>query len=79
MRVHQNKLTISDIPFDKARPVYIIDKDNNVQEAYILPRSLQKEPIEKHRENLYIVFLLLGIVSFGLGALISYKRLNGAK
>jgi hypothetical protein len=72
---HEHKL--KDIPFDKAKPVYIIGENNEIQEAYILPRSLEKEPIEKHRENLYIVFLILGIVSFALGSLISYKRLNG--
>jgi hypothetical protein len=70
---------IHDIPFDKAKPVYIIRENNDVEQAYILPRTLEKEPIERQRDRLYLVFLVLGIVSFGLGALISYKRLNGSK
>jgi len=74
---HIHKLT--DIDFDKAKPVYLIRENNEIEEAYILSRSLQKEPIEKNRERLYLIFLVLGIVSFGLGSLISYKTLNGKR
>lgn len=73
----EGKVHIHDIPFDKAKPVYIIRENNDVEQAYILPRTLEKEPIEKHRERLYLVFLVLGIVSFSLGAIISYKKING--
>jgi hypothetical protein len=75
----KEKVHIHDIPFDKAKPVYIIKENNDVEQAYILPRTLEKEPIERHRERLYLVFLILGIVSFSFGAILSYKKLNGGK
>jgi hypothetical protein len=71
------KNDIKSIPLDHSKPVYILHDDGSIEEGFIMPRSLEKDPVDKHKDRLYIVFLLLGIVSFGLGALTQAKRLNG--
>ena len=74
---HTHKLT--DIDFQNAKPIYIIKENNEIEEAYILPRNLEKNGIEKHKDKIYLVFLSIGIISAFLGSLISYKALNGKK
>jgi hypothetical protein len=71
--------SLTDINFENAKPVYLIKENNEVEEAYILPRSLDKDPVQKHRDRLYLIFLSVGIISALLGSLISYKSLNGKK
>jgi hypothetical protein len=69
-------MNIKDLPLDKAKKAYIIYKDNTVEEVQLIADN-SKHGMEKHKDSMYLVFLGLGILSFALGALISYKKLNG--
>lgn len=69
-------MTVKDLPLDKAKKAYIIYKDNSVEEVQLIAETA-KHGMEKHKDNMYLIFLGLGILSFALGALISYRKLNG--
>lgn len=42
-----------------------------------LKKGENAEKYTKLKDHLYMTYLLLGIVAFGFGILVSYKRLNG--
>lgn len=68
-------MTIKDLPLHKAKKAYIIYKDDKVEEVQLIADN-EKHGMEKHKDTMYLVFLGLGILSFALGALISYRKIK---
>jgi len=48
---------------------------SDLQLAKKEPKDAEK--VTKLKDHLYMTYLLLGIVAFGFGIFVSYKRLNG--
>jgi len=69
--IHQNEL----------EKVNFVDVDGTVSQGYVVTNKevfekSKAERTQKTKDNLYIVFLTFGILSFALGAYTSYKRLR---
>lgn len=61
--------------------VNFIHADGTVSQGYVVTNKevfekTKAERTQKTKDNLYIVFLSFGILSFALGAYTSYKRLK---
>jgi hypothetical protein len=71
-----------DIHEDNLEKVNFVNSDGTVSQGYVITNkeAFEKAKIEKTqktKDQLYIVFLTFGILSFALGAYTSYKRLKG--
>lgn len=62
--------------------VKFVHADGTISQGYVITNKeafdkARAEKTQKTKDNLYIVFLSFGILSFALGSYISYKRLKG--
>jgi hypothetical protein len=72
---------INDTNIDAVEKVNFRHLDGTQSQGYIVTdaqlfEKTQKEKIQRRKDNLYIVFLSFGILSFALGSYISFKRLK---
>lgn len=66
---------------DKMEKVNFVHNDGTQSQGYIVTDKdafdkAKKERTQRTKDNLYIVFLSFGILSFALGAYTSYKRMK---
>jgi len=67
------------------RRILIREMDGKDYEAFIpenpeeLQTQLYNDKKQKFKEHLYITFLTLGVVSFGIGIFLSLRRINANK
>jgi hypothetical protein len=67
---------------DALEKVRFVHSDGTSSEGYVVTDKdkfdkAQKERSQRRKDNLYIVFLSFGILSFALGSYASYRRLKG--
>lgn len=67
---------------DALEKVRFVHVDGTKSEGYVITdkekfEKSQSEKSQKRKDNLYLVFLAFGILSFALGSYASYKRLKG--
>jgi hypothetical protein len=75
-------IVIDDNNKDAVEKVKFVHYDGTQSEGYVVTDKekfdkSQKERAQKRKDNLYIVFLSFGILSFALGTYASYRRLKG--
>lgn len=70
-----------DVHQDEMEKVNFVHANGTMSQGYIVTNKevfekTKAERTQKTKDNLYIVFLAFGILSFALGAYTSYKRLK---
>lgn len=76
---------ISEDNKDQVEKVNFVHANGTKSEGYIVTdkelfdkaKKERQEKLQRRKDNLYLVFLSFGILSFALGSYISYKRLKG--
>jgi hypothetical protein len=76
---------ITDDNKDKVEKVNFVHANGTTSEGYVVTdkelfekaKRERQEKMQTRKDNLYMVFLSFGILSFALGSYISYKRLKG--
>lgn len=66
---------------DKVEKVNFVHYDGTKSQGYVITDKeafdkAKRERTQRTKDNLYIVFLSFGILSFALGAYTSYKRMK---
>lgn len=74
-------IVIDETNKDSVEKVKFIHVDGTESEGYVITdkekfEKSQKERQQRRKDNLYIVFLSFGILSFALGSYASYRRLK---